>query len=121
MRADMEQLSGPVLAEYAWSDQFQEHANAARNGSDRGTNLPYCNDDETAYIRDRTRHAVEVVQQQLLADNNNAWTMFLGIVDNGTLIGDAAQTALAIEQQNRAHQPGHERNHNTPPPCAGWR
>ena len=58
----------------------------------------------------RRRHIVEHVQQRLLGGDKAAWTVFLGIVDPETSIGEAAALAVAIAQQHRPGHSGHGRN-----------
>ena len=97
LRAGTEQLTGPVIAEFAWTEQFRKYANVH---ADRAIGLQHNTDGNTAHVLNRTRHALELVRQHLLAGDNNAWKIFLGIVDKGTLIGDTAKLANAIERRN---------------------
>ena len=91
--ATVEQLTGQVIEQLAWQDWFLTYATTPGLRT-----MDY--DLEGARSR-RTRHVVEHIQQRLLEGNNNAWTVFLGIVGRGTVIGTAIELANAIEQQNR--------------------
>ena len=89
--ATAEQLSGPVIEQIPWYDEFAE----------RGT-LPEDEIPEDDVIgHARCRHIVEHIQKRLLGGDSNAWTVFCGIADNGTVIGETAELAATIEQQNR--------------------
>ena len=79
--ATVDQLTGPVIEQLPWDD------------------LMLIGGRSHSALRDlaRSRHIVEHVQQQLLG-GNNAWTVFLGIVEPGMLIGEAAELANIIEQ-----------------------
>ena len=91
-RATVDQLTGPVI------DQLQWEARIALCADD----LP----DLTMEQR-RRRHIVNHIQQRLLgSDSEGAWAVFCGIANDGTRIGDIAELANAIEQQNRPSRNG---------------
>ena len=85
-----EQLTGPVIEQLPWN--YWLHSYATKPG------LHYQFEDVKGR---RTRHIVEHVQQQLLDGDNDAWVVFLGIIEHGTRIGGASELVMAIEQQNR--------------------
>ena len=84
--ATVEQLTGPVIEQLQWNGVY------ADCGTPPGNEAP-------EHWRDR--HIVAHIQQQLLGGDENAWNVFLGIVDGDTAIGDAAELARVIEQQDR--------------------
>ena len=84
--AKLEQLTGPVIEQLKW-----DHGMAAKAGTP----------DVTRALPDRWKHIVEHIQQNLLGGDNNAWTVFQGIISEGDRIGEAAALAAAIEQQKR--------------------
>ena len=79
-------LAWQVVEQLPWDDRLLTWAAAATAGTV----------EHDAWLR-----LVEVIQQHLLGGNENAWSMFLGIVEDGTLIGEAAALANAIEHQHR--------------------
>ena len=81
--ASLKQLTGPVIEQLPWNSQVMAWASGP-----------------TA-LGLRCRHIVEHIQQHLLGGNANAWTVFCGIAETGTLIGEAAVLAAAIEQPSR--------------------
>ena len=85
MRAGVEQLTRQIVEQLTWRhSEPAAWAAMVENGPDD----------------DRRRHIAETIQQQLLEDNDNAWPVFLGIIEPGHTIGDTAALAAAIEQQH---------------------
>ena len=75
-------LVGQVVEQLPWDNNLPVWTAAAKvEGVDHGAGLSI----------------VEHIQQQLLGNDENAWTVFLGIAENGTPIGDIAMLANAIE------------------------
>ena len=96
--ATAEQLTGPVIEQLPWDDRFHDL-----------TTKP----DARAVDGDQLRHhAIEHVQQTMLAGDKNAWDMFCGIAAPGTLIGETAEPANAIEQQTGPAQPNKQTTHS---------
>ena len=87
-RATPEQLIGPVIEKLEWNGRFLPIAAARKPPT-------------TETERDRWTRIVEHIQQRLLNGNDNAWAVFQGIVSRGTVIGEAAELANAIEHQRR--------------------
>ena len=102
-RATTEQLTGPVIEQLQWEDGILDWATTPKNTAathnparDPARPLARIQQRETA-LRSRCRHIVEHIQQHLLAEDSNAWNIFLGIVEPETIIGDTAELAHAIE------------------------
>ena len=89
------QLTGSVIEQFTWDDRLKNWATNPKLAAPRAS--------ESAQRR-RLRRVVEHIQQQLLGDDQNAWNMFLDIVDYGNRIGEAAKLALAIEHQHRPNR-----------------
>ena len=87
-----EQLVPAVIDLLSWDDQILVAA-AAPDAATPESNFGRA-------LARRQRRIVEYVQQRLLKGDKDAWAVFLGIVSDGTLIGDAAELANAIEQQD---------------------
>ena len=86
--AEPEQLTRQVVEQMPWCSWFRTY-------QDR-------NYDYVDAISRRGEHIVRHVQQQLLEDDNDAWAIFLGIVETGSIIGITAELANAIAQKNRS-------------------
>ena len=86
--ATVGQLTGPVIERLVWCDDWNDVPYPGGSWEEAG----YPDGPEP-----RWRHVVEYVQQTLLGGDVNAWELLLGIVSDGTLIGDAAKLAAAIE------------------------
>ena len=84
--AHIEQLTGPIIEQLNWNGGIISWAT-----------IP----DAGCTVRGRMRHVGEHIQNQLLHGNDNAWTVFLGIVGQGTVIGTAVEIANAVEQSSR--------------------
>ena len=84
--AGPEQLTGPVIEQFDWCSAMTTCATMPDNGPDEHY---------------KWRLIIEHIQQQLLEDDKNAWVVFLGIVEPGGHIGDTAELANAIEQNQR--------------------
>ena len=82
--ADIEQLTGQIIEQLEWNSVIATRATTP-------------GDEHRRF--DRWCHISEHIQQQLLGGDNNAWTVFHGIVEPGTRIGDAVELANTIEQQ----------------------
>ena len=82
----IEQLTGQTLKQAEWNGWLTSWAATPRNRTG---------------ARDRWRHISETIQQELLDGDSNAWNMFLEIVEPGHSIGETAELAKTIEQQNR--------------------
>ena len=82
--AAADQLAEPVIDQLAWVDHFLGGETALPDGG-----------------KNRRRRIIGHTQQNLLEGNNHAWTVFLGIVEYGAVIGETAELALAIEHQHR--------------------
>ena len=88
--ATLEQLTRQVIDQYPWHDGFRLHTTTKPAAPD-----PYEPVQEDPRRR-TAQYIVEHVQQQLQGDNN-AWTVFLGIVEPGTVIGHCIELAKTIE------------------------
>ena len=99
--AKLEQLTGSVIEQLKW-----DHGMAAKAGTP----------DVTRALPDRWEHVVEHIQQTMLNGDNNAWGVFLGIIDQDTTIGSAAEIAVAIEQPNRPNRQKPQPHNNNPRP-----
>ena len=86
-QAAVEQLTGPVIEQLPWNSQVMAWAAALEAGTP-----------DPGY---RARHIVEHIQQRLLGGDMNAWTVFLGIIDEGAPIGEPAELAVAVARQKR--------------------
>ena len=89
--ATVEQLTGHVIEQLEWHDWLHDYATDPEQHQAQTTN--------TGLSPSRRRHIVEHVQQQLLKGSDTAWHAFLGLADDGTLIGDTAELVLTIEQR----------------------
>ena len=87
-RANLEQLSRPVTEQLFWNEAMAFWVTKP--------------DDEYDMCR-RWRHVNEHIQNQLF-DDDDAWTVFLGIVGVGDNIGDTAELAKAIAQNPSEEQ-----------------
>ena len=87
--AAIEQLTGQILKQAVWNGWLTSWAAPPRSSRPHGQ------------YRHRWRHIRETIQQELLDGNSNAWNMFLGIIEPGHSIGETAELAKTIEQQNR--------------------
>ena len=93
VRVAHDQLTGPVIEQLPWKNQLLDYATTAEQNQATETT-------DFEQVRSRRRQLiVEHIQQQLLGGDNNAWTVFLGIVEPGGSIGDAAELACAIENR----------------------
>ena len=81
--AGIDQLTGPVIEQLSWNSGMATRATRPSDG--------------TVAVH-RVQRINEQIQNQLLDGDNNAWVVFLGIVEPGTRIGDAAELAKAIAQ-----------------------
>ena len=89
--AAVEQITEAVIEQLAWRDWLLTYT------ADTPQTMHY--DSEKARQR-RARHIVGCVQQRLHGGNDNAWAVFLGIVEHGTVIGPTIELANAVAQQN---------------------
>ena len=88
-----EQLTGEAIEQLPWNNHLLDYATTAEQLA--------AMDPAFEQVRSRRRqHIVEHIQQQLLGGNSSAWVVFLGIIEPGTRIGDAAELANAVAQQN---------------------
>ena len=95
MWATVAQLTGPVIEQLPWKNQLLDYATTAEQNQATETT-------DFEQVRSRRRqHIVEHIQQRLLGGDNNAWTVFLGIVEPGANVGDTAEIAKAVEQGRR--------------------
>ena len=83
--ADLEQLTGPVIALFEWN-----HGMAVAAGTEP---------DERLDDRSKWRSVVEEIRQHMLEGDDNAWNLFLHVVEPGTVIGEAVALAKTVEQQ----------------------
>ena len=58
--------------------------------------LPWGDTQSSAIQHQRRQLVIEHIQQQLLENNKAAWNVFCGIVDAGTIIGEATAVAAAV-------------------------
>ena len=84
--AGPEQLTGPVVKQFDWCSAMTTCATMPDNGPDEHY---------------KWRRIIEHIQQKLLDGSDAAWTVFLGIVEPGGHIGDTAELAKTIEQNQR--------------------
>lgn len=84
--AEATQLTAQIVEQLPWQGFFVHY-----------TDMP------TALIDDDTwrryRQIIELVQQELLDGDDDAWTIFHGISEHGQTIGDIVELALAIAQK----------------------
>ena len=95
LHANDKQLTGPVIEQLEWDDWFH---NVATGQNVDGTDYGYLG--KIDWER-RVGRIVEHIQQRLLRGNQDAWDIFCGVAGPGNPIGETAELALAIEQQNR--------------------
>ena len=95
--ATAEQLTVPVIEQLRWDDELYYVPMLGTPGNE---DCLYEDGDP------RWRHIVEHIQQRLLGGDKHAWEMFLGIVEEGTPIGEAAELANAVEHQHRLFRHG---------------
>ena len=65
----------------------------------------------------RCTHVDEVLQQQLLEGDNDAWVVFLGIVEDGDSIGETAEPAKANAQKTSTGRFGTRADSNPSAPA----
>ena len=87
-QAGIAQLTGQVIEQLKWDVAMTWMAAADSLTLEKPGN-------------EQWRHVSEHVRQHLLDGDNNAWTVFHGIISEGDRIGEAAALAAAIEQQKR--------------------
>ena len=95
--ATVEQLTGHVIEQLTWHDWLHDYATDPEQHQAQTTNTGL-----SPMSPSRRRHIVEHVHHQLLGGDDNAWHAFLGLADDGTLIGDTAELVLTIEQSRPA-------------------
>ena len=85
----IEQLTAPVVGQLPWDNRIDDMADTPNDGT---------------VAHDRWRHINTTIRQGLLDGNDNAWTIFQGIVEPDDTIGAVAELAKAVEHQNRPSQ-----------------
>ena len=93
---DIGQLTGPVIEQLPWRNHILLPVTSPTNGAYAYENVR----------GSKRQHVVEHIKQQMLGGGSNAWIVFQGIVEHGTVIGEAAALAVAIEHQNRPSRHG---------------
>ena len=83
--AAVEKLTEQIVRQLKWSDEMASWL----------ADEPYSDSGQWRHVNDIIR--------QLLGDDNDAWTMFLGIVEPGNTIGDVAELVGVIEPQKAAN------------------
>ena len=94
--AHIEQLTGPIIEQLNWNGGINSWATVAAGESS---------------VRRRMRHVREHIQNQLLHSSDAAWTVFLGIVEHGYIIGETAELANTIAQNRPRSETKPGRDH----------
>ena len=87
----IEQLTGPVVEQLLWRDVWAWILDPSKH--------PILSDapPDAESPHRNVVHIIDHVQKQLLGGDIHAWEVFLGIVESGTVIGEAAELAVAVE------------------------
>ena len=88
--AGVEQMTGPVIEQLEWDRHLSNTAVTTKQAR-----LPIL-----------WSHIVEHTKQHLLADDSNAWEIFLSIAKEGATISENAELAHAIEHKQRPARHG---------------
>ena len=89
LKADIGQITGPVIEQLEW-----------------GLGMSLWTDKQTIFGRfngqaARYEHTTAHIRREMLGGNDSSWTVFLGIITEGTRIGDAVELVTAIEQTDQ--------------------
>ena len=86
--AEATQLTAQIVEQLPWQGFFVHY-----------TDMPTALTDDDTWRR--YRQTIELVQQELLDEEDDAWTILHGISEHGQTIDDIAELALAIAQKQR--------------------